>query len=255
MRDSPLRVILRGVPDETTGPRPILPIERVAAALEVILCSGFPTQLAVITVLSTFGMKVRLGGGQLAPAFVFALTLSDTVLLVALVFLFLRSHRESPRLALFAQRRTGIEIALGIAIIPLSFMLVILVLAIIQMIDPALHNVPQNPFADLARTRGAAIMFGFVVMVAGGVREEIQRGFILHRFEQYLGGGPLGLALFSVVFGLGHIEQGYDVAVATAALGAFWGALYLARRSVVAPMVAHAGFNLAQVVKFFFLGG
>jgi len=255
MRDSPLRVILRGVPDETTGPRPILPIERVAAALEVILCSGFPTQLAVITELSTFGMKVRLGGGQLAPAFVFALTLSDTVLLVALVFLFLRSHRESPRLALFAQRRTGIEIALGIAIIPLSFMLVILVLAIIQMIDPALHNVPQNPFADLARTRGAAIMFGFVVMVAGGVREEIQRGFILHRFEQYLGGGPLGLALFSVVFGLGHIEQGYDVAVATAALGAFWGALYLARRSVVAPMVAHAGFNLAQVVKFFFLGG
>jgi membrane protease YdiL (CAAX protease family) len=243
------------VPDETTGPRPILPIERVAAALEVILCSGFPTQLAVITVLSTFGMKVRLGGGQLAPAFVFALTLSDTVLLVALVFFFLRSHRESPRLALFAQQRTGIEIALGIGLIPLSFMLVILVLAIIQMIDPALHNVPQNPFADLARTRGAAVMFGFVVMVAGGVREEIQRGFILHRFEQYLGGGPLGLALFSVVFGLGHIEQGYDVAVATAALGAFWGAFYLARRSVVAPMVAHAGFNLAQVVKFFFLGG
>jgi uncharacterized protein len=128
------------------------------------------------------------------------------------------------------------------------------VLGVIQMLDPALHNVPQNPFADLARTRGAAVMFGFVVMVAGGVREEIQRGFILHRFEQYLGGGPLGLVIFSVVFGLGHLEQGYDVAVATAALGAFWGALYLARRSVLAPMVAHAGFNLAQVVKFFFFG-
>jgi membrane protease YdiL (CAAX protease family) len=243
------------VPDDTTQRRPILPMERVAAALEVILCSGFPTQLVVITVLGTFGMKIHLGSGQLTPGFVFALTLSDTVLLVALVFFFLRSHRESPRLALFAQRRTGLEIVLGIAIIPLSFMLVILVLAVIQMVDPALHNVPQNPFADLARTRGAAVMFAFVVMVAGGVREEIQRGFILHRFDQYLGGGPLGLALFSVVFGLGHIEQGYDVAVATAALGAFWGAIYLARRSVVAPMVAHAGFNLAQVVKFFFLGG
>lgn len=234
--------------------RPILPIERVAAALEVILCSGFPTQLAVLTVLGTFGVKVHLGDGHLAPAFIFALTLSDTVLLVGLVFFFLRSHRESPRLALFAQRRTLREIAIGLAIIPLSFMLVILVLGIIQMVDPSLHNVPQNPFADLARTRGAAVMFAFVVMVAGGVREEIQRGFILHRFDQYLGGGPLGLLLFSVVFGLGHVEQGYDVAVATAALGAFWGAFYLARRSVVAPMVAHAGFNLAEVVKFFFLG-
>jgi membrane protease YdiL (CAAX protease family) len=241
--------------DDPAPERVVLPMQRVAAALEVVLCSGFPTQLIVITVLSTFGLKVHLANGHLAPAFVFALTLSDTVLLVGLVFFFLRSHRESARLALFAQRRTFAEIVLGAGIIPLSFMLVILVLAAIQAVDPALHNVPENPFADLARTRGAAVMFGFVVMVAGGVREEIQRGFILHRFEQYLGGGPLGLALFSVVFGLGHIEQGYDVAVATAALGAFWGAVYLRRRSVVAPMVAHAGFNLAQVVKFFFLGG
>ena len=31
----------------------VLPIERAAAALEVILCSGFPTQLVVITVLMT----------------------------------------------------------------------------------------------------------------------------------------------------------------------------------------------------------
>jgi membrane protease YdiL (CAAX protease family) len=240
---------------ETAPHRSILPIERVAAALEVILCSGFPTQFVILTILGTFGLRVHLSDGRLAPAFIFALTLSDTVLLVGLVFFFLRSHRESARLALFAQRSAVTEALLGVAIIPLSFIVIMIVLALIMTIDPALHNVPQNPFSDLARTRGAAVMFGFLVMIAGGVREEIQRGFILHRFEQYLGGGPLGLTLFSVVFGLGHIEQGYDVAVATAALGAFWGAFYLRRRSVVAPMVAHAGFNLAQVVKFFYFGG
>ena len=238
---------------ERASPRAILPIERVAAALEVILCSGFPTQLVIITVLGTFGVKVRLDG-HLEPTFLFALTLLDTALLVGLVFFFLRSHRESPRLALFAQRRTLREILLGIGLIPISFLIVIVVLAIIVAVDPALHNVMQNPFADFVKTRGAAVAFAFVVMLAGGVREEIQRGFILHRFEQYLGGGPFGLALFSVIFGLGHVEQGYDVAVATAALGAFWGAVYLRRRSVVAPMAAHAGFNLLQVVKFFFLG-
>ncbi|MCA1563799.1 MAG: CPBP family intramembrane metalloprotease [Acidobacteria bacterium] len=35
--------------------------------------------------------------------------------------------------------------------------------------------------------------------------------------------------------------------MATAALGALWGAVYLVRRSVAAPIVSHAGFNLAEV--------
>ena len=64
-------------------------------------------------------------------------------------------------------------------------------------------------------------------MIAGGVREEIQRGFVLRRFEQYLGGGAVGLVVFSALFGLGHLEQGRDVALATAILGAFWGAVFL----------------------------
>ena len=44
------------------------------------------------------------------------------------------------------------------------------------------------------------------------------------------------------------------MALATAVLGAFWGALFLRRRSVAGPMVGHAGFNLLQVVKFVMWG-
>jgi membrane protease YdiL (CAAX protease family) len=29
-----------------------------------------------------------------------------------------------------------------------------------------------------------------------------------------------------------------------------WGLLYLARRSIVAAMVSHAGFNLAQLLRY-----
>jgi membrane protease YdiL (CAAX protease family) len=53
-----------------------------------------------------------------------------------------------------------------------------------------------------------------------------------------------------VVFGLGHFEQGYDAMIATGTLGLIWGFLYVARRSIVAPMVSHAGFNLAQLLKY-----
>jgi len=56
------------------------------------------------------------------------------------------------------------------------------------------------------------------------------------------------------MFGIGHIEQGHDVALGTAVLGAFWGAIYLRRRTVLPAMIGHAGFNLAQVLKFIALG-
>jgi membrane protease YdiL (CAAX protease family) len=41
----------------------------------------------------------------------------------------------------------------------------------------------------------------------------------------------------------------------TGALGAFWALLYLRRRSVVAPVVSHAGFNSLEVLRVAVLGG
>ena len=235
-------------------PPVVLPIERAAAALEVILCSGLPTQIVIITILATFGVSPRLADGRFNAPFVFALTLLDTVLLVGLVCFFFRAHRESIREQLFGARAIGRELLFGVLLIPASFAVIIVVLMLVQLVAPSLRNVPQNPLAELARTRLDALVFGFVVMIAGGVREEIQRGFVLRRFEQFLGGGGAGLVIFSCLFGLGHLEQGRDVAMATAVLGAFWGLIFLRRRSIAGPMVGHAGFNLLQVAKFMVLG-
>jgi len=38
--------------------------------------------------------------------------------------------------------------------------------------------------------------------------------------------------------------------IATALLGFVWGLLYISRRSIVAPMVSHATFNLTQLLKY-----
>jgi membrane protease YdiL (CAAX protease family) len=92
-------------------------------------------------------------------------------------------------------------------------------------------------------------VFIMVVILAGGVREELMRGFILHRFHQRLGGQWLGLALFGVVFGIMHVQQGYDAAMAVGLLGIVWGVLYIRRRSIVAAMVSHAGFDTAMVLQ------
>jgi membrane protease YdiL (CAAX protease family) len=238
-------------------PRPqgVLPIERLAAAAEVLLCSGFFTQILLIGLMSAAGMRLRTDAGLLSPPFIFLLSLLDTILLVGLIWLLLRLHRESPREVLFGRGPLVREALLGVALLPLIFIGILLVLVLILAFVPALHNVPRNPLEDLLRTRGDAVIFGFIVMIAGGVREEVQRGFIIHRFDRFLGGGAVGVAVFSVLFGLGHLEQGYDAAIATGLLGAFWGVIYLTRRSIVAPMVSHAGFNLAQLAKYLTVSG
>jgi len=228
----------------------VLPVQRAAAALEILLCSGFPTQILLIGVLTGFGMQMRVEAEQLSPVFVFTLSLLDTVLVVGLIFFLIRAHRESARAMFLGGRPVVREALVGIILLPLLFMLVFVVLAVVITWAPQLHNVERNPFEDLMQTRQDTLAFGVVVTIAGGVREEIQRAFILRRFEQYLGGGLVGVVVFSALFGLGHIEQGFDAALATGVLGAAWGLVYLARRSIVAPMVSHAAFNLAQLLKY-----
>lgn len=221
---------------------------RAAALLEVLLCTGFPTQILIIGILHAVGMRPNDAEGALSLPFFASLALIDSALLIGLIFFFLRVRGESPRALFLGTRPPAQETAIGVMLIPAVFMFVALIIGSLRWIAPWLHTVPKNPLGALLDTPYEAVIFAFIVMIAGGLREEIQRAFILHRFEQSLGGARLGLVLFSALFGLGHIEQGADVAIATAALGLFWGVLYLWRRSSVAPAVSHAGFNLLQVI-------
>src|SRR6202040_833361 len=97
--------------------------------------------------------------------------------------------------------------ALGIAIA---------VLLAVRRFTPSWHTVEQNPLQELLRSPRDAWLFALVVLVAGGIREEIQRAFLLHRFEQWLGGGTIGVVVTSAAFGAGHIIQGVDAMIATA---------------------------------------
>jgi membrane protease YdiL (CAAX protease family) len=240
--------------DGPAGPT-VLPVQRIGAVIEVVLCSGFPTQIILLGVLTSLGLEMQTETGRLSPSFVSILSLADAVLVTGLVFFFINAHRESARELLLGHRPIVREALVGIILMPLLLLLVFLVLALVLTFVPQLHNVPRNPFEDMLQTRTDTAAFAVVVLIAGGVREEIQRGFILRRFEQYLGGGTVGLVVFSALFGLGHIDQGIDAALATGLLGAAWGGVYLVRRSIVAPMVSHAAFNLAQLLKYVTLAG
>jgi membrane protease YdiL (CAAX protease family) len=225
-------------------------IDRLIALFEVLVCSDYPTQLALASALVLFGYRSQTAEGGLDLGFIVILSLLDTVLLIGLIVMFLRVHGERPRDLLLGTRNVASEIAAGLPLALASLAIAVALLVSIQQLAPGLHTVERNPLQDLVGTPRDAMLFALVVVVAGGVREEIQRAFLLHRFERWLGGGTVGIVVVSVVFGSGHLLQGADAAITTGVLGAFWGVIYLRRRSAVAPMVCHAGFNLLQLAQF-----
>jgi membrane protease YdiL (CAAX protease family) len=227
---------------------------RLVAALEILACSGLPTQLAIAAVLSLAGIAPYDPRGRLTVHYVLAVSLLDTAAIVGLAAWFLRSHGERFSEVMVGRRPGLAELARGAAHIPIVFLIAVAVMLAIERVAPWMHNVPTNPFQDLIQNRGDAALFAVIAVIGGGFREEVQRAFILSRFERHLGGGWVGLGVSSMGFGLGHIIQGRDVAVTTAALGAFWGLVYLKRRSIVAPVVSHSGFNAAEIFRYTFYG-
>jgi membrane protease YdiL (CAAX protease family) len=237
-------------PAPSSNPEPPVPVVyRIVALLEVVICSDVLTQVALNGTLSIFGFRPSIQG-RLSVGYVVALSLADSILLVALVLILLRAHGERPRDVLLGRRAIVGEAAAGLPMTLMAFAIAMAVLFAVQRFAPTLHTVEHNPLQDLLGSPRDAALFAFVVLVAGGIREEIQRAFLLHRFEQWLGGGITGVIVTSIAFGAGHLLQGVDAAIATGLLGAFWGMVYLRRRSCVAPMVSHAGFDLVQILQF-----
>ena len=255
------------------------------ALLEMALCSSLPTQLAIGWGLRLAGWSPVDGQGNLQLGFVTVLTLLDTVALVWLMVTLLRAGGQRPSALWFGTRPVAGELVKGILHVPIVFAIGATLLLTIRALTPDLHNVEVNPFQALAgNTASQAAMLLIVAIVGGGVREELQRAFLLDRFERHLGPAWLGVMLLivaivgggvreelqraflldrferhlgpawpgamllSVAFGLGHLLQGQDAAIATGAMGAFWAVVYLRRRSSVAPMVSHALFNSLEVL-------
>jgi membrane protease YdiL (CAAX protease family) len=192
--------------------------------------------------------------GALSFNYVAALLLLDTTVVIGLIFWLLARHGERPWAVFIGDVRIGREAALGLLLTPPIFAAAVITLGLLRQFTPWLHDVAENPLEELIRSGRHAFLFAIVATIGGGLREEIQRAFIVHRFRQHLGGAWIGLVLYSVVFGLGHRLQGWDAVLTTALLGLSWGAIYIARHSIVASVVSHSGFNATQIAQYVLLG-
>lgn len=239
------------IPPDPEPPSPPRPRPTWPTWVEILLCSGYPTQIVVGQLLVLGGIGPLGANGALSARFIFLLSLIDTAVLLTLIVLLLVRRGERPVAVFFGGRPPLPEAGAGLLSLPLVIAVVIALMLAIQRFLPALHNVPDNPLEGLIGAGASLWMFLAVVIVAGGVREELQRAFLLHRFRGDLGQPWMGLFITSLSFGMGHTLQGLDAAVITGTLGAIWGAMYLTRGSALASMVSHSLFNSGELLRIF----
>lgn len=239
------------VPAGTAVPVPtrVRPIPSWVAIVQIIAVSGLPTGLLVATVVMFATNMMPFDDKGLTLEFMATVTLLDTALIALLIRVFLELGGEDSGSVFVGRRPVWGELWRGLALVPVSFAGVTVLVLVLRLVAPWLHNVKASPLEQYMHNPLDAAIFMVVVVLGGGLREELQRAFVLHRFDQALGGLRLGLALSSIVFGLLHVTQGVDVAMAIGLLGLFWGWLYMRRRSAIMSIANHAGFDALQVLQ------
>ena len=120
---------------------------------------------------------------------------------------------------------------------------------------PALHNVDANPFEALIRSPLDALLVGR----AGRHHRRAEGGSAARVRAAPVRPAPgrrasRPRALQPRVRLRAH-HPGLRCRHRDGAAGLAWGTMFLWRRSVVAPVVSHAGFNAAQVLQFVVFGG
>ncbi|MBI4455395.1 MAG: CPBP family intramembrane metalloprotease [Acidobacteria bacterium] len=223
--------------------------KRLQAVMEVVLCTDLLATLVVQAIFGSFGYKIDLvlRSSRLLAVFL----LCNSALVLAIIIAIVKFRRETLATVVGLQFRWAREAIVGLSIVPILFLATASVGLFFRRFFPALVTA-QNPLLSIIKTPGDMFWFLLMGVAAGGIKEEIQRAFVLRRFEKYLGGVYAGLLVWTLYFGIGHSLQGFDNAVGAAMLGLLFGLTYIWRQNVVAPIAAHAVYDAVVVLYSFF---
>ena len=178
------------------------------------------------------------------PSAVFSI-ISDLGL-VALVFYFIWRNAEPLNHLGWTTGRLPMEALLGLLFfVPVMFTA--------NYLESALHHAglsmpTRRPaFLMASGNSGIALAVALVIVVAV-VEETIFRGYLLLRLKPLLRWPWVAVLLSSAVFAVGHGYEGLAGVISVFGLGVVLAAIYLWRRSLVAPMVIHFCIDFSAIV-------
>jgi membrane protease YdiL (CAAX protease family) len=228
-------------------------IDRVQAAIEVFLVSGIVSGLLASVPIALLHIKdtdLLVRNANILSTYL----LLESAITFLILALLMKVHRESPKNLGLRWRDWKRHLSIGLVLVPFLFLINGIVALLFREYLPGLYS-EHNPLLEGIQTPSQLVLFIFSALVAGGFKEEIQRAFILNRFQTYLGGAWIGLLLWSLAFGAGHYAQGVQGIVIASLYGFLFGVIYLLSGSLIAPITAHAVYDTVAILLFWFLPG
>ena len=221
---------------------------RLAALAEIFLVSGIATDFLALVLLSACtGFPV----GQITRHSwtLFLLMMISTSLIIALAVLMQRLSTGHADLKIRIRPPKGFAVETGICLLllPGLFVLTVALRWAVESVFPS-TALPVNPILALLQTPGDLALFLISGVVAGGLREEVQRAFIIVRGKGVFRAPLTVLAIWSVVFGLSHHVQGWSAVIVTAVLGFCLGLIYIWRENLYASFLSHSLYNVAVLL-------
>jgi uncharacterized protein len=246
---------------DDSSENPPLPVEmprkpwadRVLAIIEIFLLSGLVSGFLAVLPFSFFHVKdigLLLKNTKLMSFYL----LIDSGITFVILGMILKAHGESLGDLGLRWKNLKPNLVLGLALVPLFFLTNALVETFFKAFLPR-YYFETNPLTDPIRTPQELALFALTVLLAGGIREELQRAFILNRFRTYLGGAVTGLVVWSLLFGALHSVQHVQGVVLATVFGFSFGLIYLMTGSLIAPIVAHGAYDVLAVLAYWFLSG
>ncbi|MDA8094834.1 MAG: type II CAAX endopeptidase family protein [Betaproteobacteria bacterium] len=220
------------LPNEMPRPNerfPRSPVRRSHQAIE----------LAVFLFLVLPAMLLPSPGHRLTHASFYEVVVNaafrDLALLI-LVLYFVWRNREPLTLVGWGTARPWAEIGLGFALFVPFF---VGAAGLAGLLRQAGLSAPDHIPAFLAaKSTGQLVFAGLLALIVAIAEETIFRGYLILRFRAFAS-PAVSVALSTCIFALGHGYEGSAGVLTVAAMGLVFAALYLWRKSLIAPMTLH----------------
>jgi len=224
------------------------------AVFEIIAVSGIVSSFLVSLVLIAIFGRSRMNMMEMDVGLLAAYLMFESAVTFLILWILMKARRETFSAFGLCRQHWKTPVLLGVLAAPCLLVVSGAAGLVFRLFLPE-YALDKNPLMEMIHSPRQLVLFIITAIVAGGVKEELQRAFILSRFRRHLGGAWVGLVVWSLVFGAGHYAQGVQGMFVATILGAAFGAIYLTRGNLIIPITAHAVYNTLVLLIYWFAIG
>ena len=226
--------------------------ERLRAVFEITMVSGLVSSFLASEVLAVIFGRDRLKLTETDAGFLVTFLLLESAVTFFILRIFMKAREETLRALGLRWRHWKKHVLTGFLVVPLLLVINSIIGAAFHAFLPE-YALEKNPLTEMIHSPRQLVLFIIASIIAGGIKEEMQRAFILRRFRHHLGGAGVGLIVWSLVFGAEHYVQGIQGMCVAAILGFVFGVLYLMRGNLIGPITAHSAYNTLTLLIYWFV--